>query len=277
VSEHLVHALLTVALVVVVPLAVDLHLSSKRWTTVSVASGIVAATSFALRPGPLAAALVVPWLATALVLVAIQVRGLLGWSAATAARVIASTYMVVGAGWLLLSRFGARPLGFGDEIVELTALHFHYAGFVAPVLTLQLISWMEQRGSAPLRVVRSAVAAILIGMPVTSLGFVVAPIYGSVGASLLAAGLTAASVVTLIAVVPHVARPVAVALGISATSVVIAMLLAIVYSLGQWADLRAPSIETMAWTHGLLNSLGFALCGVGGWHLQRRNPATPLP
>jgi hypothetical protein len=86
----------------------------------------------------------------------------------------------------------------------------------------------------------------------------------------LATGLTAASVTTLIAVVPHVARPAAIALGISSTSVVVAMLLAIVYSIGRWADLRAPSMEAMAWTHGLLNSLGFALCGVWGWRRQRR-------
>jgi hypothetical protein len=278
VSEHLIHALITVALVVVVPLALALDLSSRWVGRAAAAVGAVAATSFVFSPGPLAAASVLPWLLMAVVLAAIQVRRQPGWSAPAVARVVASAYMVVGAGWLVLSRFGARPLRFSDAIVELTAVHFHYAGFVAPVLTIQLISWMQRRERAGVSLAHFALGAILIGMPITSLGFVVAPVYGTVGAALLATGLTAVSVVTLAIVVPHVARPAGIALGISAMSVVVAMLLALAYSIGQWADLRAPSVEMMAWTHGLLNSLGFAFCGVGGWHLERRRkPGTPLP
>jgi hypothetical protein len=62
-------------------------------------------------------------------------------------------------------------------------------------------------------------------------------------------------------------------------SVVVAMALAIVYSLGQWAGTPAPSIEVMAWTHGLLNAVGFSFFGALGWHLQSApsKRAAPLP
>lgn len=40
-------------------------------------------------------------------------------------RVLMAGYLAVGAGWLLLARLGARPLGFEDVIVQATAVHFH--------------------------------------------------------------------------------------------------------------------------------------------------------
>ena len=46
----------------------------------------------------------------------------------------AVAYLSVGAGWLVLSRAGLRPEGFSHEIVELTGVHFHYAGFAATLM-----------------------------------------------------------------------------------------------------------------------------------------------
>jgi hypothetical protein len=43
-------------------------------------------------------------------------------------------YLPIGGAWLVASRLGIQPLGFGDTIVLLTAVHFHFAGFAAPVL-----------------------------------------------------------------------------------------------------------------------------------------------
>jgi hypothetical protein len=43
----------------------------------------------------------------------------------------ALVYWPVGCLWLVISRAGVNPLGFSDDIVLLTAVHFHYAGFAA--------------------------------------------------------------------------------------------------------------------------------------------------
>jgi hypothetical protein len=46
------------------------------------------------------------------------------------------------------------------------------------------------------------------------------------------------------------------------------MFLALSYSFGQWLKTPAPSLTMMAWTHGLLNAVGFAFSGVVGWVLM---------
>jgi hypothetical protein len=46
-------------------------------------------------------------------------------------------YLVVGSGWLVMSRYGIQLLGFGETIVLLTASTFA-AGFAAPILTVYL-------------------------------------------------------------------------------------------------------------------------------------------
>ncbi|MGH2806871.1 MAG: YndJ family transporter [Actinomycetota bacterium] len=272
-GAHLIHVLLAFGLVAVVPLA--LAFEDRRTGVVSVkdhtVAGAVGAISFALPQGTAAAVLVLPWVALAAYAVVRKVGERPGWNVPAVGGLVASLYMLIGASWLLLSRYGARPLGLHDAIVELTAVHFHYAGFVAPVLTLQLLEWSARRRAGG-AAARFSLAALVVGMPLTALGFTVSPRYGTAGAAVLTAGLLVVAVTTLVGVVPATARPASIALAISSLSVVAAMGVAIVYSLGQWSSIPAPSIEVMAWTHGLLNAVGFSFFGVAGWHLLEARP-----
>src|SRR5256885_1534113 len=70
-------------------------------------------------------------------------------------------YWLVGAGWLALARFGLRPLGFSPEIVLATAVHFHFAGVLLPVLVL--------RSTGP-----RLVPPVLLGVPLVALGITLA-------------------------------------------------------------------------------------------------------
>jgi hypothetical protein len=90
---------------------------------------------------------------------------------------------------------------------------------------------------------------------------------GSLGTLLFSVGLVTASAITLRDVTRNVPGRAAVALAFSAMSVVAAMLLALSYAFGQWLGTPAPSLETMARTHGVLNAVGFAFSGVVGWIL----------
>ncbi len=91
------------------------------------------------RPvGWTAAALAVPWLlVTGLValagLIRVRQRGLTSPGALCIDAGL--IYLAIGGGWTLLDRLGVRPLGFEPVIVLLTAVHFHYAGFILPILT----------------------------------------------------------------------------------------------------------------------------------------------
>ena len=40
-------------------------------------------------------------------------------------------YVAVGGAWLVMSRLGLQPTGFVEPIVLLTAVHFHFAGFLS--------------------------------------------------------------------------------------------------------------------------------------------------
>src|SRR5258705_449888 len=43
-------------------------------------------------------------------------------------------FLLVGGLWATASRAAMRPLGFDDTVVLLTANHFHYAGFIVPIV-----------------------------------------------------------------------------------------------------------------------------------------------
>src|SRR3990170_3929977 len=129
----LIDVLLAFALVIVVPLSVGLRGGERRQLAAAAIVGALGSLSFLLPEGFAAALLASGWvLVPGFLIVGFRdgsrLRGVRGWAEA-----LPVAYLLVGTSWLVLSRFGARPLGFSAEIVELTAVHFHYAGFVAPM------------------------------------------------------------------------------------------------------------------------------------------------
>src|SRR6185436_11885684 len=132
-----------VAPVAVVPLALalvqdpgepaGLRRLRRRLHPVAAAAAVV---SFGFEAGPLAAALAAGWLAFTGLMAVEGLRRLStkGFGPANLAIAGALVYVPIGGGWLLLSRLGAQPMGFLEPIVLLTAVHFHYAAFAAPIL-----------------------------------------------------------------------------------------------------------------------------------------------
>ena len=263
-TDHLIDAVLAFAVVVVVPLAARLDDHRGLSRTASLVARASAVVSLVVVEGPLAAALALPWLA---VVGVVALRRLMAPRAPVykvAFDALPFAYLAVGAAWLVVSRFGARPLGFGDRIVELTALHFHYAGFIAPCLMARLNGWIALCRPDRVRIGQAAHVAVLAATPVTALGIAASPLMGVAGALLFLFGLTAGSALTFAAAreAPPGAK---LLLTTSAISVVATTVLASSYALGQWVEVPAPSLPAMAWTHGLLNAFGFAFAGVLGW------------
>src|SRR5581483_1076477 len=69
--------------------------------------------------------------------------------------VAAALYLPVGGTWLVASRLGYRPLGFSTAIVLLTAMHFHYAGFAAPVITAMVGHRIRQLRPSSMKIFNS--------------------------------------------------------------------------------------------------------------------------
>jgi hypothetical protein len=227
---------------VILPLALG---GRAWWWGVAAAS---AAVSLALPRGAPAAALVLPFGAA----VAATVLGAGRVRRPARAGMLAAGYAMVAAGVLAQSRAGVTLAGIHEPIVELTAVHFVYAGAAALTLALRAAS-------------RAAVVLVAAAPPVVALGFVTRhPLPQVGGAVMMALGVCGVAALQLRRSVRDTALPPTrrLLLGVSGLVVWAPMLLAVCWALGQHAGLPALPIPAMVRVHGVPNAVGFCLCGL---------------
>jgi hypothetical protein len=241
----LVEALFLLAAFVCVPLAFRL-LGLPRARRLAFPAAVLAALSFLVPKGSLAATLAAPWLLVDLVAAAAALR--LRHPLATPAFL----FLPVGGGHLVAHRAGLPVLGFPDEIVLLTAVHFHYTAFITPLLAL-----LASRGPwRPLALAGGA--GVLLATPLTAVGFIFSPALKTASVALLAASTVAIALAQLRADPGRTLSRVL--LGISSLSIV-----AGIYEIGAATRTVFLSIPFMTATHGVLNACGFSLCGLLAW------------
>jgi YndJ-like protein len=238
----------------------------------AIPAAVVLALAFTMPQGAVAAALAVPWLAvTGLVALAAGLRFLrdpdrlrLGPRYATDAAV---AFLAIGASFALIDRLGARPLGFASEVILLTAVHFHFAGFVLPLAGALAFARRPRRWLA------LALGLVVIGIPTTAVGFFGLPAVNWAGSMLVATGGLGIGLGTLTAargMTSPAARLLALLAG---ASLLAAMPLAAAYATGTLIGSAWLDLPTMARIHGGLNALGFALLVMLAWTLDRRAQA----
>jgi hypothetical protein len=175
-------------------------------------------------------------------------------------------YLTVGTGWLFMARWGLRPLGFEDVIVHATAMHFHFAGFILPML-LSRLAYVDQTSAT-----RWALGGVLAGMPLVAAGITLtvwhlhwlesAATWFLASACWLAAWRQAKYAWRLTQPAPKTM------LLVSSASLTIAMMLASLYALGQLLDTRWLDIPFMLRFHGGLQVFGFALPALLAWRIS---------
>jgi hypothetical protein len=171
----------------------------------------------------------------------------------------------VGGGALVLSRLGAQPLGFVEPIVLLTAVHFHYAGFIAPVL-----AGLVGRAASPAvrggRLYRAVVAGAIGGTILLALGITLSPAVEILGAAVLVAALGGLAVLLIDTArrSPNLARYL---LSLAAAALVVGAAFALAYAVGEFRGLSLVSLPTMARAHGTVNALGVGLAGLLAFRL----------
>jgi hypothetical protein len=177
-------------------------------------------------------------------------------------------YLAVGGAWWFLTCAG-WTLGYDAFIVELTAVHFHFAGFGVAVI-VGLTGRAVARSVATLRRVYRAGAVVAISAPwLVALGIALSPLVEVIAAGALATTMTALGIVLATAVAPK--RPHRLSgllLGVAGVSLVAPMALALMFALGEVRGRTLVDIQTMAYGHGLVNAFGFALCGLVGWRMS---------
>jgi len=241
----LIHAVVVLGVGVVCPLALG---RVRDWCIAAIAVAI----SFALPVGPLAAVPAAVWFVVAAgALVSAVSRARLRLVARTeptalVAQLGPSAFAVVAALALVASRAGISPFGIAEPIVELTAVHFTYAGVGA--LTLAGLAGSPTARSHSMSVWLTASAP-----PVVAMGFLthhpLAQVGGAVLMSvgvLLVAGLQLYEAITL-----HPPRRTL--LAVSGLAPWVPMALAVAWAASLYWSVPALSIPDMARTHGLLN------------------------
>jgi len=272
----LLDLLLLLGPLVIVPLGLDLisrqpagaRFPMQQVITVHQAtSAPIACASFWFEPGALAGALTVPWLVQSL---AIAFWGASELPAALRAAhrdvpallmIAARLFLPVGAAWFVLSRAGAAPPGIGEPFAELTAVHFHFTGFAAPILLAQAAPWMG-RWHMP------QAGALLSGIPVVATGFTLDLQWVRLAGVILIAGSLISCAARLLAAGPRKPAAAGILPALSALCVLAGMPLALVYAIRELTGPGWPAIPEMVRRHGVLNGLGFSLCGMPGWSLR---------
>lgn len=227
-------------------------------------AAVLVAASFFLPEGPGAAGLTLPWgILAAITAGDGAIRLWRGGSFELTCYRIGRIYLGVGAAWLFLTRFGATPVGFGEPIVLLTALHFHYAGFAAALFAGAVAGTFG--GWRPgLRIAASGVVA---GPALLAAGFMTTPLLRMTFAILLAVSLLGLGGFVLAGMGSIRPLPARGLLGISAACMVLAALFVFPYAIGEYLGSKWLLIPRMARTHGVINAIGFILVGHVAWSL----------
>jgi uncharacterized protein (UPF0548 family) len=229
-------------------------------------AAVVAALAFVLDPGALAAVMTLPWLGVGLVAGAVGVGRFLSRRRLEPSIGVDAglAFLTVGAAWLTISRLGANPLGFNDAIVQLTAVHFHYAGFALP-LVAGLVAQRAGRGLL-------TPGWVVIGVPLTAAGITAGGTFEWVAATVMAmGGLATAGLLAHTAVGSRgVARTL---LLLAALSLTVGMVLALGWAWSVQFGWTYLDLELMARWHGTLNAIGFGFAALVGLHRIAPGPA----
>jgi hypothetical protein len=276
-ETELIHKVVLFAIFVIVPLGLSLIEPDDRQGSLSLfrlavlaqpVAALVTAASFFFETGVLSALLSAAWFILSILIALFGVtrfrsRGLypLPESSIDAGLL----YLPVAGVWLVIYRIGIQPFGYGETIVLLTVVHFHFAGFAAPI-----IAGLSGRALAtrkhPEKIFGLSMFAIVGAMPIVAAGITFSPWVGLVGTLLLSTGLVLLAVLTVGWVLPAVG-PLGrrLLLLIAALSSCSAMVLACLYAYSLATQTLILNIPTMAMTHGLLNAFGFVTCSFLAW------------
>jgi len=243
-----------------------------RWASlIQLPAALLLVPAFIMQPGLLAGLLSTPWL---VVTAMISASGILSmyqrrvWSLEELSINLGKFYLVTGGIWAVLSRLGVRPINFDSVIVLLTAMHFHYAGFLLALMTGLAGRLLRTR------LARLAALGVILGMPLTAFGITTSQIGLGHAPELLAviitaiAGLMAAGLHLQLATQRKGRRLVRICWLIAGVSLAFSMVLAIIYGSRFYYPIEWLDIPLMRALHGSANGLGFGLIGMVGWYLH---------
>lgn len=215
-----------------------------------------------------AAALASPWLLVTGLLgtvAVVRTNQRDGWRLSETVIDAGFAYSIVGAVALLLHHLGVT-LWFRPIIILLTAVHFHYAGFVLPVATGLVGRCADVSADTIYRLVAGVV---LVGPALIAVGISFSPVLELLAVGAFTAGVAVLGGYVIVRVAPTRPMGQGVLLSLSAVALPLSMLLALAYGVGAFTgnQLLGLHISQMVRLHGSLNAYGFGLGAMLGWWL----------
>jgi YndJ-like protein len=274
-ETEVIHKVVFFGMLVVVPLGLSLVLAQEETSSfyrLAVMAQPVAAVpsiaSFYFENGPLAASLSAAWFLLTLLIALIGLTRLKsrGHHPIEELAIDAGLlYLPVAGAWLVVYRLGIQPFDYGETIILLTVVHFHFAGYAAPIIAGMSGRVLSTR-KHPQVIFSLSVFAIVGAMPLVAAGITFSPWLGLIGTLLLSVGLVMLAVLTLGWVIPAITGfSSKLLLFTGALSSCAAMVLASLYAYSLPMKILIINIPTMAFTHGLLNAFGFVACSLLAW------------
>ena len=281
--EAWAHALLLLCALVLVPLALELVVDEGesvgtvrllRWVArAQLPAASLLAWACVLPAGGPAALAALPWIAVCGLIAAA------GWLRATRRGVrrslgrlcgdVALLFLGVGGAWAFADRAGYRPLNFDPAIVALTAVHFHFAGLLLPLLAGLVVRFFPDSRFASRAAVGVVlgVPAVAVGITTTQLGW--GPSFeAAAGCGLALAGMAVAILHVRLGTERVGPWPVRALFIVAGVSLFFGMTLAGLYAM---RSIAAPlpwlGMPWMHALHGSVNAFGFGLGGLLAWTL----------
>lgn len=224
--------------------------------------------SFLLEPGVPAAVLASLWFSETAIIAMFGLQRLIRPELRSSAEISINAgllFVPVAGVWLVVHRLGIQPLGYGETIILLTAVHFHFAAYAAPILS-GLAGRRLSGYPGVSRVFKLIPMGIIIGTPLVAAGISFSPALALAGTVMISLGLLLLAILVLGWILPSVESiPGWVLLLVSSVSCLPAMALACAYAYSIVFHQLIIDIPQMAMTHGVANAFGFSLCGLVGW------------
>lgn len=236
--------------------------------------------SFFVPEGGVAGALAAGWLIVAGALAVAgagrSMRLRSGRHQVSASSVAAHVFLPIGAAWLTMSRLGVAPPRLAPLTVFLAAVHFHYSGFILQILIAATGRSIPDRRAGLAAVHRGVAFGAIVGIPIIAAGNIAdLPVLKHLGVSAMVLSTLGLATISAVIATELPSQPSRWFLLASAASIAAAMILAGVYGVGEIMGRSFIAIPRMAATHGLLNAVGFSLCGLVGHLLLRPGDGQP--
>ena len=281
--------ILLLAPLVVFPMGIDILLRSELFQDSQIL-GVVRKWAFLpamlfvfaylLKPGWLALVMALPWVVVTVMIAWIGASRILDtmWKEVSGFCLASGmVYLSMAGVWIVFDRTGFRPLDYDPEIVFLTIVHFHYAGFILPLVSgLAIRETGGTIGKIIGYMIVSGISLVAAGIVFSRLGF--GPDWEGISAWWMAiSGLAVAGMHLRLFFKKEISMKVRVLWAFAATMLAGGMLLAGLYGTRYLAPLSGLDIPAMRALHGTMNAVGFGLFATLGWWLNvsKKSPTNP--